>query len=90
MVIISGPTGSGKSTTLYASLMEIMSEQINITTVEDPVEYQIPGINQVQMHDDIGLNFTASLRSILRQDPDVLLIGEIRDAETADIAVNFL
>tara|TARA_Y100000994_G_scaffold128965_1_gene105741 strand:+ start:3528 stop:5249 length:1722 start_codon:yes stop_codon:yes gene_type:complete len=89
MVIISGPTGSGKSTTLYASLMEIMSEQINITTVEDPVEYQIPGINQVQMHDDIGLNFSASLRSILRQDPDVLLIGEIRDAETADIAVKF-
>ena len=89
MVIISGPTGSGKSTTLYASLMEIMSEEINITTVEDPVEYQIPGINQVQMHDAIGLNFSASLRSILRQDPDVLLIGEIRDAETADIAVKF-
>ena len=89
MVIISGPTGSGKSTTLYASLMEIMSEEINITTVEDPVEYQIPGINQVQMHDDIGLNFSASLRSILRQDPDVLLIGEIRDSETADIAVKF-
>ena len=89
MVIISGPTGSGKSTTLYASLMEIMSESINITTVEDPVEYQIPGINQVQMHDDIGLNFSASLRSILRQDPDVLLIGEIRDKETADIAVKF-
>ncbi|MBV20182.1 MAG: pilus assembly protein PilB [Cytophagia bacterium] len=89
MVIISGPTGSGKSTTLYASLMEIQSEGINITTVEDPVEYQIPGINQVQMHDDIGLNFSASLRSILRQDPDVLLIGEIRDEETADIAVKF-
>ena len=89
MVIISGPTGSGKSTTLYASLMEIMSEKINITTVEDPVEYQIPGINQVQMHDEIGLNFAASLRSILRQDPDVLLIGEIRDQETADIAVKF-
>lgn len=89
MVIISGPTGSGKSTTLYASLMEIMSEGINITTVEDPVEYQIPGINQVQMHDDIGLNFSSSLRSILRQDPDVLLIGEIRDEETADIAVKF-
>ena len=89
MVIISGPTGSGKSTTLYASLMEIMNETINITTVEDPVEYQIPGINQVQMHDDIGLNFSASLRSILRQDPDVLLIGEIRDRETADIAVKF-
>ena len=89
MVIISGPTGSGKSTTLYASLMEIASESINITTVEDPVEYQIAGINQVQMHDDIGLNFAASLRSILRQDPDVLLIGEIRDEETADIAVKF-
>ena len=89
MVIISGPTGSGKSTTLYASLMEIQSEGINITTVEDPVEYQIPGINQVQMHDDIGLNFSSSLRSILRQDPDVLLIGEIRDEETADIAVKF-
>ena len=89
MVIISGPTGSGKSTTLYASLMEIASEAINITTVEDPVEYQIPGINQVQMHDSIGLTFAASLRSILRQDPDVLLIGEIRDEETADIAVKF-
>jgi len=89
MVIISGPTGSGKSTTLYASLLEIMSEGINITTVEDPVEYQIPGINQVQMHDAIGLDFSSSLRSILRQDPDVLLIGEIRDEETADIAVKF-
>ncbi len=89
MVIISGPTGSGKSTTLYASLTEIQNEGINITTVEDPVEYQIPGINQVQMHEDIGLNFSSSLRSILRQDPDVLLIGEIRDEETADIAVKF-
>jgi len=89
MVIISGPTGSGKSTTLYAALQEIYSEGINITTVEDPVEYQIPGINQVQMHDEIGLDFTSSLRSILRQDPDVLLIGEIRDKETADIAVKF-
>ncbi|MAJ44810.1 MAG: pilus assembly protein PilB [Candidatus Marinimicrobia bacterium] len=89
MVIISGPTGSGKSTTLYAALQEIHSEGINITTVEDPVEYQLPGINQVQMHDEIGLNFSASLRSILRQDPDVLLIGEIRDEETAGIAVKF-
>ena len=89
MIIISGPTGSGKSTTLYAALQEIYSEGINITTVEDPVEYQIPGINQVQMHDEIGLDFTSSLRSILRQDPDVLLIGEIRDKETADIAVKF-
>ena len=89
MVIISGPTGSGKSTTLYAALQEIQSETINITTVEDPVEYQVPGINQVQIHDAIGLNFSASLRSILRQDPDVLLIGEIRDEETANIAVKF-
>ena len=87
MVIISGPTGSGKSTTLYAALQEIQSENINITTVEDPVEYQVSGINQVQIHETIGLNFSASLRSILRQDPDVLLIGEIRDEETANIAV---
>ena len=89
MVIISGPTGSGKSTTLYAALKEIHSEGINITTVEDPVEYQLAGINQVQMHEEIGLTFSASLRSILRQDPDVLLIGEIRDEETANIAVKF-
>ena len=89
MVIISGPTGSGKSTTLYAALQEIKSENINITTVEDPVEYQVPGINQVQIHETIGLDFSASLRSILRQDPDVLLIGEIRDEETANIAVKF-
>jgi len=89
MVLISGPTGSGKSTTLYASLSEINNDGINITTVEDPVEYQIPGINQVQMHEEIGLTFSSSLRSILRQDPDVLLIGEIRDNETADIAVKF-
>ena len=89
MIIISGPTGSGKSTTLYAALQEIKNETINITTVEDPVEYQIPGINQVQVHDSIGLSFSAALRSILRQDPDVLLIGEIRDEETADIAVKF-
>ena len=89
MIIISGPTGSGKSTTLYAALQEIMSDSINITTVEDPVEYQIPGINQIQVHDAIGLSFASALRSILRQDPDVLLIGEIRDQETADIAVKF-
>jgi len=89
MILLSGPTGSGKSTTLYASLLEIQDEGINITTVEDPVEYQIAGINQVQMHDEIGLTFSRSLRSILRQDPDILLIGEIRDSETADIAVKF-
>lgn len=89
MVIVSGPTGSGKSTSLYASLKEIKSEGTNITTVEDPVEYQLGGINQVQVFEDIGLTFSASLRSILRQDPDILLIGEIRDEETADIAVKF-
>jgi type IV pilus assembly protein PilB len=89
MVIISGPTGSGKSTTLYASLTEIKSVTDNITTVEDPVEYQVPGINQVQVREKIGLTFAAALRSILRQDPDTLLIGEIRDQETADIAIKF-
>lgn len=89
MVLISGPTGSGKSTTLYASLAELKSEGTNITTVEDPVEYQIDGINQVHVRDKIGLTFSSSLRSILRQDPDILLIGEIRDSETADIAVKF-
>ncbi len=89
MIVISGPTGSGKSTTLYAALQEIKSDSINITTVEDPVEYQIPGINQIQVHESIGLTFASALRSILRQDPDVLLIGEIRDQETADIAVKF-
>ena len=89
MVVVSGPTGSGKSTSLYASLKEIKNESTNITTVEDPVEYQLEGINQVQVHDKIGLSFGSSLRSILRQDPDILLIGEIRDEETADIAVKF-
>jgi len=89
MVIVSGPTGSGKSTTLYASLKDILSPDDNITTVEDPVEYHLNGINQVQIKEKIGLTFAATLRSILRQDPDKLLIGEIRDEETADIAVKF-
>ncbi|MBA65545.1 MAG: pilus assembly protein PilB [Candidatus Marinimicrobia bacterium] len=89
MVVVSGPTGSGKSTSLYAALKEIKSESTNITTVEDPVEYQLDGVNQVQVFEDIGLTFGSTLRSILRQDPDVLLIGEIRDGETADIAVKF-
>jgi len=89
MVVVSGPTGSGKSTSLYAALKEIKSEKTNITTVEDPVEYQLDGVNQVQVFEDIGLTFSSTLRSILRQDPDVLLIGEIRDGETADIAVKF-
>ncbi|MCB9366877.1 MAG: Flp pilus assembly complex ATPase component TadA [Calditrichaeota bacterium] len=89
MVIISGPTGAGKSTTLFAALNEIKSVEDNITTVEDPVEYHVPGVNQVQTKAKIGLTFAAALRSILRQDPDKLLIGEIRDEETADIAVKF-
>ena len=89
MVVVSGPTGSGKSTSLYAALKQIKDEKTNIITVEDPVEYQLDGITQVQIFEDIGLTFGSSLRSILRQDPDVLLIGEIRDEETADIAVKF-
>ena len=89
LIIVSGPTGSGKSTTLYASLKEIKNDLINITTVEDPVEYHLDGINQVQVFEHIGLTFGASLKFILRQDPDILLIGEIRDKETADIAVKF-
>ncbi|MDP8229299.1 MAG: ATPase, T2SS/T4P/T4SS family, partial [Candidatus Electryoneaceae bacterium] len=89
MVIVSGPTGSGKSTTLYASLTDIKSVEDNITTVEDPVEYHSEGINQVQVKPKIGLTFSAALRSILRQDPDKLLIGEIRDGETADISIKF-
>lgn len=89
LVVVSGPTGSGKSTSLYAALKEIKSDRTNITTVEDPVEYQLDGVNQVQVFEDIGLTFGSTLRSILRQDPDVLLIGEIRDEETADIAVKF-
>ncbi|OQA56181.1 MAG: Type II secretion system protein E [Candidatus Omnitrophica bacterium ADurb.Bin277] len=87
MILVTGPTGSGKTTTLYSVLKYLDSPQVNITTVEDPVEYQIPGINQVNVREAIGLTFPAALRSILRQDPDVVLIGEIRDAETLDIAV---
>jgi len=87
MVIITGPTGSGKSTTLYSIIREIMSDTINIVTVEDPVEYQMEGVNQVQVAPKRGLTFASALRSILRQDPDVILVGEIRDMETMDIAV---
>ncbi len=89
MVILSGPTGSGKSTTLYASLNEVKSDGENITTVEDPVEYHMEGINQVQVKPKIGLTFASIIRNILRQDPDKCLIGEIRDSETADISVKF-
>ena len=89
MIILSGPTGCGKSTTLYAALNEIKSTEDNITTVEDPVEYHMIGINQVQVKPKIGLTFASTIRYILRQDPDKCLIGEIRDSETADIAVKF-
>jgi len=87
MILVTGPTGSGKTTTLYSILKYLDSPQVNITTVEDPVEYQMAGINQVNVRESIGLTFPAALRSILRQDPDIVLIGEIRDAETLDIAV---
>ncbi len=87
MVLVTGPTGSGKTTTLYSALSELNKPEVNICTAEDPVEYNLMGINQVQMHEEIGLNFAAALRSFLRQDPDIILVGEIRDFETAEIAV---
>jgi type IV pilus assembly protein PilB len=87
VILVVGPTGSGKTTTLCSALMSIQSERTNIITIEDPVEYQLPGINQTQIHDKIKLTFAAALRSILRQDPDVILVGEIRDHETARIAL---
>jgi general secretion pathway protein E len=87
IILVTGPTGSGKTTTLYSSLLEIQSPEVKIITTEDPVEYQLEGINQIQVHPKIGLTFAASLRSILRHDPDVVLVGEIRDAETAENAI---
>lgn len=87
MILTSGPTGSGKSTTLYALVQKIKSEEINIVTLEDPVEYKMDGVNQIQVNVDAGLTFASGLRSILRQDPDVVLVGEIRDSETAGLAV---
>ncbi len=87
MVLVTGPTGSGKTTTLYSALSELNKVADNISTAEDPVEFNFAGINQVQMHDEIGLNFAAALRSFLRQDPDIIMIGEIRDFETAEIGV---
>ncbi|MDB5175879.1 MAG: ral secretion pathway protein [Candidatus Saccharibacteria bacterium] len=87
MILTSGPTGSGKSTSLYALIQEIMNDSINIVTLEDPVEYKMDGINQIQVNADIGLTFASGLRSILRQDPDVVMVGEIRDRETAQLAV---
>jgi type IV pilus assembly protein PilB len=87
LILVTGPTGSGKTTTLYSALNELNNPQWNIITVEDPVEFQIPGINQVPTKKEIGLSFANALRSILRQDPDIIMIGEIRDTETAEIAI---
>ncbi|TMA14939.1 MAG: type IV-A pilus assembly ATPase PilB [Deltaproteobacteria bacterium] len=87
MVLVTGPTGSGKTTTLYSALSELNKTTDNISTAEDPVEFNFAGINQVQMHEDIGLNFAAALRSFLRQDPDIIMVGEIRDFETAEIGI---
>ena len=88
IVLVTGPTGSGKTTTLYAALHSIVSDAIKILTVEDPIEYYLDGINQVQTHEKTGLNFARALRSFLRHDPDVILVGEIRDRETAEVAIN--
>ncbi len=87
MILVTGPSGSGKTTTLYSALLELNKITENISTAEDPIEYYLEGINQVQMHDEIGLNFAYTLRSFLRQDPDIIMVGEIRDFETAEIAV---
>jgi type IV pilus assembly protein PilB len=87
MVLVTGPTGSGKTNTLYSALAKVNSPEVNIMTAEDPVEFNLPGINQVQMKESIGLNFAATLRAFLRQDPNIILVGEIRDFETAEIAI---
>jgi type IV pilus assembly protein PilB len=87
MVLVTGPTGSGKTNTLYSSIAKINTPETNIMTAEDPVEFNLSGINQVQVRENIGLNFAAALRSFLRQDPNIILVGEIRDFETAEIAV---
>ena len=87
MVLVTGPTGSGKTTTLYSAMSDLNEVGTNVSTAEDPIEFNLMGINQVQMHEDIGLNFAAALRSFLRQDPDIIMVGEIRDFETAEIAV---
>jgi type IV pilus assembly protein PilB len=88
IILTTGPTGSGKTTTIYACLKEINTPEIKILTVEDPIEYDLPGINQIETNDDIGVTFANTLRHILRQDPDKIMVGEIRDAETADMAIH--
>ena len=87
MVLVTGPTGSGKTTSLYAALNELNTDEVNITTIEDPIEYNLEGINQTQVHEEIDLTFANVLRSILRQDPNIIMVGEIRDQETAEIAI---
>ena len=87
MILVTGPTGSGKTTTLYSALQYLNKIGVNISTAEDPVEYNFMGINQVHVREDIGLTFAAALRSFLRQDPDIIMVGEIRDFETAEISV---
>jgi type IV pilus assembly protein PilB len=88
MILVTGPTGSGKSTTLYSTLKVLNTPDKNITTIEDPVEYILPGVNQVQIKPEIGLDFASGLRAFLRQDPDIIMVGEIRDRETAEVAIN--
>ncbi len=87
MILVTGPTGSGKSSTLCASICALQKPSVNIVTVEDPVEYEIPGVNQVSIHTKAGMTFAGALRSILRQDPNIIMVGEIRDCETAEIAM---
>src|ERR1043165_4177116 len=87
MVLVTGPTGSGKTNTLYSSISRINTPETNIMTAEDPVEFNLSGVNQVQVKEQIGLNFAAALRSFLRQEPNIVLVGEIRDFETAEIAI---
>jgi general secretion pathway protein E len=87
VILLTGPTGSGKTTTLYSFLNDINSEDVKIVTLEDPIEYQLPGLNQVHVNPDIGFDFSAGLRSVVRQDPDVIMVGEIRDKETCQIAM---
>jgi len=87
LILVTGPTGSGKSTTLYSMLETLNKSQVNVVTVEDPVEYTIHGVNQVQVNEKAGLTFGETLRSILRQDPDKIMVGEIRDTETASLAI---
>src|SRR5699024_11911612 len=87
MILVTGPTGCGKTTTLYALIQELNKDDVNIVTIEDPVEYKIRGINQIQINEKAGIYFNNTLRSILRQDPDIILVGEMRDIDTANIGI---